>query len=306
MITRHPGKTTGQSALEVSMTLKIKPEWRKILYEKQPYPDNYVERNLFLAELEKNSSVKLYTYSWLVRHSFYIMQQVSCVLIFISFFIFLLHDKVSSTTLILLSNTTSLLFYCCWITWVWSHSDRKAGKQAGKSAILFMMVLLGLTPILKTLTEDTSHDTIWVLSTMCLVGNIVFYDYATTELRGDDSIALNAAIFASVMLASRLKSIAHVFGWMTLSIIWFALFPMLRRRIARLDKRLDLLLTFFVILLTGSLLAIIRFVLLVIYISTVLIGTIICPAIFVYLQRFKNEIHGPWDEALPSLKRKHV
>ncbi|PJF19564.1 Gpi2p [Paramicrosporidium saccamoebae] len=273
-------------------------EWRKILYERQPFPDNYVERTLFLAELKKNGTVKLHTYGWLVRHSLFVMQQVSCVLIFVCFFVFLLNAWVSAASLILLSNTVTLVFYFFWIAWVWSRStDRVASKQAGKSGILFMTVLLGLTPILKTLTEDTSHDTIWALSSLCLLVNVLFFDYMAEGPRSDDSVALNAAIFASVMLASRLSSSAHVFGLMTLSVLWFALFPVLRRAVFLYDHRLDLLMSIILMVLAGSMLAAVGPVFLALYVVSLLVGTIVCPAIFVYLQRFKNEIHGPWDEA---------
>jgi phosphatidylinositol glycan class C protein len=31
-----------------------KPLWRKILYERQPYPDNYTDADTFLSDLRKN------------------------------------------------------------------------------------------------------------------------------------------------------------------------------------------------------------------------------------------------------------
>lgn len=33
-----------------------KPKWRKILYEKQPYPDNYTDMETFFKDLQTNST----------------------------------------------------------------------------------------------------------------------------------------------------------------------------------------------------------------------------------------------------------
>jgi phosphatidylinositol glycan class C protein len=45
------------------------------------------------------------------------------------------------------------------------------------------------------------------------------------------SLSTNAAIFASVLLASRLPSNVFVFGLMLFAVEWFALFPLLRRSV---------------------------------------------------------------------------
>jgi phosphatidylinositol N-acetylglucosaminyltransferase subunit C len=46
-----------------------------------------------------------------------------------------------------------------------------------KSAILIYLTLLGLSPILKSLTRSTSSDSIWALATWLLIINIFFFDY---------------------------------------------------------------------------------------------------------------------------------
>ena len=49
--------------------------------------------------------------------------------------------------------------------------------------------------------------------------------------RVSQSLSLNAAIFASVCLASRLPTIWHAFATITFAVEVFALWPLLRRRI---------------------------------------------------------------------------
>lgn len=49
-----------------------------------------------------------------------------------------------------------------------------------KSALLIYFALLGLSPILKSLTKSTSSDSIWALATWLLIINIFFFDYGST------------------------------------------------------------------------------------------------------------------------------
>ena len=105
--------------------------------------------------------------------------------------------------------------------------------MALKGSSLFFATLLGLTPILKTLTEDTSSDTIWAFTICLFLANLLTHDYTTvpeSNIRFP-SISLNAAIFASVLLASRLPSNSHVFGLLSFAVSLFALYPILRRLI---------------------------------------------------------------------------
>ena len=46
-----------------------------------------------------------------------------------------------------------------------------------KSAVLIYCALLGLSPILKSLTKSTTSDSIWALSSWLMLINIFFFDY---------------------------------------------------------------------------------------------------------------------------------
>lgn len=66
------------------------------------------------------------------------------------------------------------------MTWIlhvhwWRKRDfREEGKQIAKSAIIFLMILLGLVPVFKTLTENVSNDTIYALTTLLFLMNLFF------------------------------------------------------------------------------------------------------------------------------------
>lgn len=49
--------------------------------------------------------------------------------------------------------------------------------STAKSAILIYCALLGLSPILKSLTKSTSSDSIWAMSCWLILTNIFFFDY---------------------------------------------------------------------------------------------------------------------------------
>jgi hypothetical protein len=50
--------------------------------------------------------------------------------------------------------------------------------MTAKSATLIYAALLGLSPILKSLTRSTTSDSIWALSTWLLMTNVAFFDYS--------------------------------------------------------------------------------------------------------------------------------
>lgn len=59
-----------------------------------------------------------------------------------------------------------------------SLSPRNQQRLAtAKSALLIYAALLGLSPILKSLTKSTTSDSIWALSTWLLCMNVAFFDY---------------------------------------------------------------------------------------------------------------------------------
>jgi len=140
----------------------------------------------------------------------------------------------------------------------------QARLKTFKSAFLIYFALLGLSPILKSLTKSTSSDSIWALATWLLIINIFFFDYgsvyipsrrplptqplvpsiSTTPLASDQpihtsinsppfpsSLSTNAALMASTVLASRLSTSTAVFSLTLFSIQIYGLFPVFRRHL---------------------------------------------------------------------------
>jgi len=191
---------------------KKKPNWRKILYEKQPYSDNYVGEE-FLQELIRNANLRSYDYWTLVQDSAIITQHITAVALFVVVFTAMYQEMISSQHLYVLIACITIfgygirIFVDRSITW-------NLMQDSIKMFILLFCTTLGLSPVLRTLTEPFSKDTIWALTFLLLILHIFFHDYgyaAGITEKFEGTVSLNAAIFASILLSSKLHETMDVF-----------------------------------------------------------------------------------------------
>lgn len=184
-----------------------------------------------------------------------------------------------------------------------------------KSALLIWSTLLGLSPILRSLTESTSSDSIWAISFWLLAINIFFFDYSGgVGTKFPASLSTNAALMASTVLASRLQETGPVFSLTLFSIEVFGLFPVFRRHIRHRSWKYHLLQT--VILVVGSGFGVGMVVAavkewkqpwksgimgMIFSVVTAALATGGCSWWLIGLQKYKNEIRGPWDPARPII-----
>jgi phosphatidylinositol glycan class C protein len=174
---------------------------------------------------------------------------------------------------------------------------------------MMFLVLMSLSPVLRTLTAATSSDSIWALAALLFVLNALLADY-TANVSEDEIneglssvLSMNAAVSASVVLASRLSTNVSVFALVLFSILSFALFPILRRRLqSSCSNAVWLLITagFWIsaVLLVANLSRTVMWI----YFSILFFVTLIAPALLIWAQRYKNIIRGPWDVAVPKVK----
>jgi phosphatidylinositol glycan class C protein len=109
------------------------------------------------------------------------------------------------------------------------------------------------------------------------------------------TVSLNAAIFASVLLASRLETALHVFGFIFFSFCIFAGLPFLAYHARWYSTRTHVVLTLLFFL--GSLRALhgISRLCALVYLISVLFVSLVCPFGLQWVQRYKNHLEGPWD-----------
>ncbi|KAA8569961.1 hypothetical protein EYC84_002299 [Monilinia fructicola] len=204
-----------------------KATWKKLLWVKQSYPDNYTDQDTFLEHLQRNPRLQPYDFWPLVADSTVIVQHVCSVIIFVVSFVGIYQEHVSPVSVV-----------------------------------------------------------------------------------GWGSIA------TFLVLASRLPSTGQVFSLTLFSIEVFGLFPVFRRYTRLHSLRGHLILTLLLVFGAGGGVGLVlpqsgrsawdwKSGLIGVVLGTLITGLAMggCSWWLIGLQKYKNEIHGPWDPARPVIRR---
>ena len=162
--------------------------------------------------------------------------------------------------------------------------------------------IFGVSPLLYTLTSNTSSDTVYIISAILLFVHLFWYNYnaelQSTQASVDNidhclpnSLSLNSAFLASILLASRLPSIIHVFALATFSLIHFGVFPLVRLRSKQLLKNESTsyyVLCFIIALIVLIMLLRINLILAICYFALLFFIQIGCPLWLNHLQDIKK------------------
>jgi phosphatidylinositol N-acetylglucosaminyltransferase subunit C len=275
--------------------------WRKNLFERQAYPDNYVD-GTFLIGLRRNLHARQYDFATVAIESLTVSQQLALVCIFVAVFFFMTEGVLSTPLFLTIQSAMMALGYG--VRYYLATTRRQSIEpvaQGLRSLMLLVATLAVIAPVLATLTDTTTDDTIWALGILLLLVHIFFLDYRYLNASSDKvaaaPLSLNAAIFASVLLASRLSSVLDVFAFVLFAVEVFALSPVLRHHVKRQSPNtghivasISLFGLATVALLSLSALASLCFVAIILFI------TFVCPFWLIWIQKYKQEINGPWDE----------
>ncbi|KAH9811669.1 phosphatidylinositol N-acetylglucosaminyltransferase-domain-containing protein, partial [Melampsora americana] len=255
------------------------PPFRRVLWLKQPYRDNYQSRSL-INHLHSNKSLirSHHQYSTLVLSSLPLSSHLSSITIFIGLFLHLQNHQIDPQLLIWVNLSIGLFGYIVY--------------ERAKPA------------------RELNHS-IYALTTILISINILLADYPyqitnpNVDVSFVSALSLNAAIFASVLLGSRLDSNAGVFSLTIFALQWFALFPIMRRDMIRKHPNSNLrpiILNISLGFIAVSVIAPISKLALALYTLIVPIGTcLVLPAIYSFVQRYKKDLRGPWDCAIPRI-----
>uniref|UniRef100_A0A2R9CA82 Phosphatidylinositol N-acetylglucosaminyltransferase subunit C n=1 Tax=Pan paniscus TaxID=9597 RepID=A0A2R9CA82_PANPA len=256
-------------------------KWQRVLYEQQPFPDNFVDRR-FLEELWKNIHARKYQYWAMVFESSGVIPQLCSVFVFLVIWWYMDEGLLAPQWLFGTGLASSLTGYV-----LFDLTDGGEGQKSGwtrwadlKSALVFITFTYGFSPF---------TDTIYAISVFMLVGHLIFFNYGANHAFVSivsSTLSLNMAIFS-----------LHVFIMVTLAIQIFVLWLMLQKKLKAWTPKgyvvVTLLFAFSVLegLLPISAVGAVLFALLLISISC------LCPFYLIRLQLFKENIQRPWDEA---------
>ena len=321
--TKNKNKNVQQhhaTATTATTTNKPNPQqWRMALYVQQPFPDNHVPAS-FLSKLVTNAGVSRPRLLPAVLGACVVAQQLSVVVLFLLAFAYAHAGRLPVPAFLLLDLGLALLGLGLRTSLVSSPHPEPLRPGSGGGVgigwfLLFAMGLRVLSPVLRTLTLSYSDDTIRALALALLGAHLLFHDYASFRTDGPQqqsqqqeqqqpelhhgTVALNAAVLAAVLLASRLPSNEAVFALTLLAVELFAFSPLARHQVRQHSTAAHVGLTLLLVLLTAGLLlhATGRPALAALYCVTVAFVTLACPLWLRGIYARKNTIQGPWDVA---------
>ncbi|KAG2072667.1 phosphatidylinositol N-acetylglucosaminyltransferase [Suillus decipiens] len=281
--------------------------WDKVLWERQPFPDNYIHPHSFLSSLRRNPNFKPYTYWPLVLLCCAITQHLATIFTFLAVFVRLKERWLDARVLLWVSIVSFFGGYALYEILSYSNPVRGAFTRSNtiKSSLLVFLALMGLSPVLRTLTAATSSDSIWALSACLFLLNALLADYSSMkpvpQERLTSVLSMNAAISSSVVLASRLPDDLAVFALVLFAVQSFALFPILRHQLQVTPQVAQILFTLTLCVLSFVLTIPLSVSVAYIYAGISITVTFVAPGVLIWAQKFKNEIRGPWDVAVPRL-----
>ena len=137
-------------------------------------PDNYIDSEKFLSELDMNSTSQPLTFSGIFLNTIVIIQQITSLTLFL-----LIHRYIQHPNEVI--NCYYLFFVnCCllFLIYLISILCQETIFISMKSLVLFLICLRIIAPILQTLTSSYSDDTINALVIIFSTIHLVFHDYA--------------------------------------------------------------------------------------------------------------------------------
>ncbi|ANZ73567.1 BA75_00483T0 [Komagataella pastoris] len=279
--------------------------WKKLLWLKQDYADNYTDSS-FLSQLKKNTTVANYSYVKLVNDFALIVLHSSTIVLVSIVFYGVYHESWNPVIPTLVSTLITFIFWVVYMIISYMNNLEVASVVGTlKSSLLILFILLALSPVLKSLTDSTSSDSIWALSCWICVVNVLFNDYVI-EFSGathTSNLSKNLALSNAILLASRLYSNLAAFSFILFCIQVQGLFPMFNN----FTRRCQMLAfhRFQLVAIVGGVNYLVYSILgtsaLSCWIALQGIILFIGPSYFIRLQKYKEELQGPWDPVKPRI-----
>ncbi|KPI88283.1 putative phosphatidylinositolN-acetylglucosaminyltransfe ra sesubunit c [Leptomonas seymouri] len=304
------------------------PLWRKVLYERQPFEDNYVDPHQFLEELSQNKDIMDYQFSNVVINTLAITQEISVVVLFCHAFMGVFTGSIDKYTLVGIDVMSLVAALVCFVIYQ-CHQDAKqeleerpASPSArgpapppqpsrwlmhmwvfGRQVLSLVTMLSLLSPILSTLTVTYSDDTIVALSVLTMSLHVLLADYSYLNAytqRFDPNLSVNMAICCVTLMASRISSPLASGALICFGIVCFSLSPIVRHLIKQNSFTVHVAITCGLVGLAVGCLTQIP-ILAIFFIVAVLMISFGIPRLFVRMySSVKTQINGPWDEAKPT------
>lgn len=277
--------------------------WKKVLFHRSgAFPDNFTPDECFLAAIKRNQNLHNYTLRQCFLGASQVALQMSMVLFFVMAYVALDENSKTSNYVLGMAATSSSIGYFCLRLHEKEIFSIASYLKDLQHVSIFLFYSFSFSPVLYKLTDTISTDTIHTTAGIMLFVHLVFHNYGLERAAVvSNALSLNAALFASVCLASRLASSYDAFVLLSFSVVAFVLFPIFRFRLSGwmliglsfFSMSFSVIVTIKLYTSAAGAFAALAFV--------IVIG--ISPCLFVRWQNFKRTIHHPqWDEAVPNIE----
>ena len=270
---------------------------RRVLWKSQGTPDNHTDDETFLKELRTNVNLKTYSYFEAVRGTAVLVQQVCLVVMFVLIYVYIFDNRIQALQVIL-GLSIQLAVGNAWYRKMQGKADLLPSKKEIYTCLVIYGFAFGISPVLSTLTRTVSTDTIYLMVTGMLMANMAVHDYGPRAMVVSQAFSLNAAFAAAVCLASRLPFSLDAFALIISAAGIFGLWPAMRSVLQRKHPVYFLAVTPLLIFSDLILIVLVSRFFALMFFLLIACLSLICPLLFVRLQRCKTTIHGPWDEAV--------
>lgn len=312
-----------------SRTPQAPAKWRKVLYAKQPFEDNYVGAD-FLQSLVTHDSTKNLEFWDLTEHTTEITQVMNSLVLFFLTYNLTLSGALSAAAFLSVEYTILVLGYCAY-----EFLQRRCSWEFDTffTGCVLLGTLLSLCPVLGTINRNYADDTIYLMVCIFTALHVIFYDYTfvrselpPTGMKHSDSAeslislkseisvvelpavksanpgiaSMNCGFISALLLSSRLETTLHVFAMLSLAVIVYGLLPYFRRMLHK-NSIFFYKASSFALLLVNLWLLFRESAFLCSLIAGLFVFIrYVCPLMLIAVYHYKNEVEGPWD--LPKIK----
>ena len=304
MGTRSPLPGIATVGTSPNMGSGAPPTWRKVLYEKQPFEDNYVDA-AFMEQLRTNTHLRALKYRDILRSAMAILQQLNLVVLFLVTYASTLKGVLTPANLVVADAALIGIAMVCYVGLTDGRFSLRTLFEPAKKTAVVSGVLVLLGPMFHTLTRSYTDDTIWALSILLGFIHVVFADYDYLNAHTTDythNLSMNAAIVAVALLGSRVENPVASAALIGIGILVFTLSPILRHHVRRASVETHEASALILCGIAIGCLVQLNPLVAAVFVVAVLVLTVAVPLFFVRVQssKYKTQIQGPWDEAKPQ------